>query len=142
MCLYFLCNSVIYSSCFSLSCSSQATKTKYYLDWSDMLSLFSDPVSLYMCNNSRNGANLSGSFIFTLLRFLHSPYYTTISPEYFQKFYKQKDGHKQDHTWQKHSLHCQSDPDSDIHQRWIPGCVLYISCHKGWWHDLCCEIQA
>ena len=34
-----------------------------------MLSLFSDPVSLYMCNNSRNGANLSGSFIFTLLRF-------------------------------------------------------------------------
>ena len=56
-----------------------------------MLLLFSHPVSLYICNNSRNGANLSGSFIFTLLRFLHSPYYTTISPEYFQKFYKQKD---------------------------------------------------
>ena len=89
-CLCFLCNSVIYSSSFSLSCSSQATKTKHCLDQSDMLLLFSHPVSLYMCNNSRNGANLSGSFIFTLLRFLHSPYYTTISPEYFQKFYKQK----------------------------------------------------
>ena len=98
LCLCFLCNSVIYSSSFSLSCSSQATKTKHCLDRSDMLLLFSHPVSLYMCNNSRNGANLSGSFIFTLLRFLHSPYYTTISPEYFQKFYKQKDGHKQDHT--------------------------------------------
>ena len=59
-----------------------------------MLLLFSHSVSLYMCNNSKNGANLSGSFIFTLLRFLHSPYYTTISPEYSQKFYKQKDGHK------------------------------------------------
>ena len=44
--------------------------------------------------NYRNGANLSGSFIFTLLRFFHSPYYTTISPEYFQKFYKQKNRHK------------------------------------------------
>ena len=73
-----------------MSCSSQATKTKHCLDRSDMLLLFSHPVSLYMCNNSRNGANLSGSFIFTLLRFFHSPYYTTISPEYFQKFYIQK----------------------------------------------------
>ena len=69
LCLCFLCNSVIYSSSFSMSCSSQATKTKHCLDRSDMLLLFSHPVSLYMCNNSRNGANLSGSFIFTLLRF-------------------------------------------------------------------------
>ena len=97
----FLCNSVIYSSSFSLSCSSQATKTKHCLDQSDMLLLFSHPVSLYMCNNSRNGANLSGSFIFTLLRFLHSPYYTTISPEYFQKFYKQKDRHIPYHIFLK-----------------------------------------
>ena len=64
LCLYFLCNSVIYSSSFSLSCSPQATKPKYCLDRSYMLSLFSDPVSLYMCNNSRNGAILSGSLIF------------------------------------------------------------------------------
>ena len=71
MCLYFLCNSVIYSSSFSLSCSPQATKPKYCLDRSYMLSLFSDPVSLYMCNNSRNGAILSGSLIFrSPLRFL------------------------------------------------------------------------
>ena len=54
-----------------------------------------------MCNNSRNGTNLSGSFIFTLLRFLHSPYYTTISPEYFQKFYKQKDRHIPYHIFLK-----------------------------------------
>ena len=69
--LCFLCNSVIYSSSFSLSCSSQATKTKHCLDQSDMLLLFSHPVSLYMCNNSRNGANLSGSFIFYSLTFFY-----------------------------------------------------------------------